>query len=41
LHDSELKAALVNRAAREEILAEFERVGSGIKEPHVEAEDEA
>jgi PTS system nitrogen regulatory IIA component len=41
LHDSQLKAALVNRAAREEILAEFERVEGALKEPHVEAEDEA
>ncbi len=41
LHDAELKAALVNRAAREDILAEFERVEGELKEPHVEAEDEA
>jgi PTS system nitrogen regulatory IIA component len=37
LHDSQLKAALVHRAARDEILAEFERV----EDPHVEAADDA
>ena len=41
LHDSQLKAALVHRAARDEILAEFERVERAMKEPHVEAEDHA
>ena len=41
LHDAQLKAALVHRAARGEILAEFERVESAMKEPHVEAEDHA
>ncbi|MGB8412232.1 MAG: PTS sugar transporter subunit IIA [Candidatus Binatus sp.] len=41
LHDSQLKAALVRRAARDEILAEFERVERAMKEPHVEAEDHA
>jgi nitrogen PTS system EIIA component len=41
LHDAQLKAALVRRAARGEILAEFERVERAMKEPHVEAEDHA
>ena len=41
LHDSQLKAALVHRAARDEILAEFERVERAIKEPHIETEDHA
>jgi len=36
LHDSQLKAALVHPAAREEILAEFERVERAIKEPDIE-----
>jgi nitrogen PTS system EIIA component len=40
LHDSQLRAALVRRAAPEEIFAEFERVEHAI-EPHVEAEDNA
>jgi len=40
LHDPNLKAALVNRAAREEILVEFERVERTIKEQvQVDAED--
>ncbi len=41
LHDAQLKAALVHRATRDEILAEFERVERAMKEPHVEAEDHA
>ena len=41
LHDSQLKAALVHRAARDEILAEFERVERAIKERHIETEDHA
>jgi nitrogen PTS system EIIA component len=41
LHDSQLKAALVRRAAPDEILAEFERVERAIKEPHGDAEDDA
>jgi PTS system nitrogen regulatory IIA component len=40
LHDPKLKAALVHWAAREEILAEFERVERTIKEQlHLDAED--
>ncbi len=41
LHDPQLKAALVHRAARDEILAEFERVERAIKEPQIETEDDA
>jgi hypothetical protein len=41
LHDSQLKAALVRRASRDEILAEFERVERALKERDVEAEDDA
>ncbi|WP_333646226.1 PTS sugar transporter subunit IIA [Candidatus Binatus sp.] len=41
LHDSQLKAALVHRAARDEILAEFERVERAIKEPDLGAADDA
>ena len=41
LHDSQLKAALVRRAARDEILAEFDRVERAIKEPHGDAKDDA
>ena len=41
LHDSQLKAALVHRATRDEILAEFDRVERAIKEPHIEAADDA
>jgi PTS system nitrogen regulatory IIA component len=41
LHDLQLKAALVHRAARDEILAEFERVERAIKERHIETEDHA
>ena len=40
LHDSQLKAALVQRAARDEILAEFERV-ERIKGRHPETEEDA
>ncbi len=41
LHDSQLKAALVHQAARDEILAEFERVERAIKEPDLGAADDA
>ncbi len=41
LHDSQLKAALVHRAPRDEIIANFERAERAIKEPHIEAEDDA
>jgi PTS system nitrogen regulatory IIA component len=41
LHDAQLKAALVHRAPREEIIADFERVESAIKGQHVEAKDDA
>ncbi len=41
LHDSQLKAALVRRAARDEILGEFERVERTIKDPRSDAEDDA
>lgn len=41
LHDSQLKAALVHRAARDEILAEFDRVERAVKDPHGDAEDDA
>ena len=41
LHDPQLKAALARRAAREEILAEFERVEHTITEQvHLDAEDD-
>jgi hypothetical protein len=36
-----LKAALMHRAARDEILAEFDRVERAIREPHIETEDDA
>ena len=40
LHDPELKAALVRRATREEIFAEFARVERAIEEQsHLDAED--
>ena len=38
LHDSRLKGALVRRAPREEIIADFERVERAVQEQHVEAE---
>jgi nitrogen PTS system EIIA component len=41
LHDSQLKAALVHRAARDEILAEFDRVERAVEDPHGDAEDDA
>ncbi len=41
LHDSRLKAALVHRAARDEILAEFDRVERAVEDPHGDAEDDA
>jgi PTS system nitrogen regulatory IIA component len=41
LHDSQLKAALVRRAARDEILAEFERVERVVEDSHGDAEDDA
>ncbi len=41
LHDSQLKGALVRRAARDEILAEFERVELAIKEPSIDTGDDA
>jgi PTS system nitrogen regulatory IIA component len=41
LHDPKLKAALVRRAAPDEILAEFDRVERAIKEPGIETEDDA
>jgi nitrogen PTS system EIIA component len=41
LHDPQLKAALVRRAAPDEILAEFDRVERAIKEPVIETEDDA
>ena len=40
LHDSRLKAALVHRAARDEILAEFDRVERAVEDPHGDAEDD-
>jgi hypothetical protein len=36
-----LKAALVHRAARDEILAEFDRVERAVEDPHGDAEDDA
>ena len=41
LHDSQLKAALVHRAAWDKIFAEFERVERAAKDRHVEAGDDA
>jgi len=41
LHDTQLKAALVRRAPRDEILVEFGRVERAIKEPDIETEDDA
>jgi PTS system nitrogen regulatory IIA component len=41
LHDSQLKAALMRRAPRDEILAEFERVERAIERPQIETEDDA
>ncbi len=41
LHDPQLKAALMRRAPRDEILVEFERVERAIKEPDIETEDDA
>ena len=41
LHDSQLKAALVRRTPRDEIIADFERVELAIKQRQVEAEDDA
>ena len=41
LHDSQLKAALVHRAPRDEIIADIERVERTIKEQHAEVEDDA
>jgi PTS system nitrogen regulatory IIA component len=41
LHDAQLKAALVRRASRDEILAELERVECAIKEGYVAAEVDA
>jgi PTS system nitrogen regulatory IIA component len=39
LHDSQLKAAVVHRATRDELLAEFQRVERAVKERHVEVAD--
>jgi PTS system nitrogen regulatory IIA component len=41
LHDSHLKAAIVRRAAQNEIIAEFERVERKIDEPRIDTEDNA
>jgi PTS system nitrogen regulatory IIA component len=41
LHDSHLKAAIVRRAARNEIIAEFARVERKIEEPRIDTRDDA
>ena len=41
LHDSRLKAVLLRRASRDEILAEFERVECAIKESPIDTKDDA
>lgn len=41
LHDPQLKATLVRRASRDEILAEFERIERAFKEPRIDTEGEA
>jgi len=41
LHDSQLKAALVHRMARDKILAQFDRVERAVEDRHGHAEDDA